>query len=139
MIPSALEPAWLLLGRVLLAALFLHEAWAKSMNYDGAARYAESFGLPAVSLIPAIALELVGGLAVLAGAGTRVAALLLAGFCVVTAAIFHTGFGDRDQLLHFEKDLAIAGGFLVLAMTGAGAWSLDAWRGGAQTGAGSTT
>ena len=131
----ALEPAGLLLGRCLLAALFLHEAWAKLMNYDGAMRYTESFGLPGFALVPAIALEAAGGLAILAGFGTRIAALSLAGFCVAAAAIFHTKFGDRNQLLHFEKDLAIAGGFLILVFRGAGPWSLDrvldaVWSGG---------
>ena len=55
-------------------------------------------------------------------------ALVLAAFCVATALLFHTRFGDRNQLLHFEKDLAIAGGLLVLFAHGAGAWSLDAFR-----------
>jgi putative oxidoreductase len=50
----------------------------------------------------------------------------LAGFCLVTAVLFHTKFGDRNQLLHFEKDLAIAGGLLVLFAHGGGAWALDA-------------
>src|SRR5437660_6088568 len=55
-------------------------------------------------------------------------ALLLAGFCVATAVLFHTKFGDRNQLLHFEKDFAIAGGLLVLFAHGGGAWALDALR-----------
>jgi putative oxidoreductase len=53
---------------------------------------------------------------------------MLAGFCVATAVLFHTRFGDRNQLLHFEKDFAIAGGFLVLFARGGGAWSIDALR-----------
>ena len=61
----------------------------------------------------------------MAGLATRVIAFLLAGFCVVTAMIFHTEFNASGQLLHFEKDLAIAGGFLVLCWHGAGDWSLD--------------
>lgn len=130
-----MEAAGLLLGRCLLAALFLHEGLAKLMNYDGAVRYTESFGLPGFSLAPAIALELAGGLAILTGFATRLAGLALAGFCVVAAVIFHTKFGDRNQLLHFEKDLAIAGGFLILALRGPGKWALDGvldgfWTGG---------
>src|SRR5262249_40079641 len=66
-------------------------------------------------LLPlAIAVELGCGILILCGYHTRAAALLLAGFCLVTAVLFHTKFGDRNQLLHFEKDLAIAGGLLVL-------------------------
>ena len=88
----------------------------------------QAFGLPGWLLPFAIALELGGGLLVIAGLYTRVAALALAVFCVATAVIFHNKFGNRNELLHFEKDLAIAGGFLVLAARGAGAWALDALR-----------
>ena len=122
-----LVPVGLLLGRCLLAFLFLHEAWAKIAGYEGAVKYTEAFGLPGIALIPAIALEAIGGLMILAGLGTRIAAFALGGFCIVTALIFHSSFGDRNQLLHFEKDLAIAGGFLILCCQGAGPWSLDAW------------
>jgi putative oxidoreductase len=76
----------------------------------------------------AIAVELGCGLLILCGYHTRAAALLLAGFCLATAVLFHGKFGDRNQLLHFEKDLAIAGGLLVLFAHGAGAWALDALR-----------
>ena len=120
-----LQPAGLLLGRCLLALLFLHEAWVKLMAYDNAVRYSETYGVPGQLLPAAIALELIGGLLIVIGLATRIAAFLLAGFCVVTAMIFHTQFGTSGQLLHFEKDLAIAGGFLVLCFSGAGSWSLD--------------
>ncbi len=123
--PGALEPAALLLGRWLLALLFVHEAWITFAAYDGVVRYSEAYGVPGVLLPAAIALELGGGLLVALGLATRVAATLLAGFCVFTAVMFHRDFGEPGQLLHFEKDLAIAGGFLVLACCGAGAWSLD--------------
>ena len=128
------EPAGLLLGRCLLAILFLHEAWIKIMAYDGAVRYAEAYGVPGLLLPAAIALELGGGLLIVGGLATRIVAFLLAGFCVVTAVIFHTKFSDPGQLLHFEKDLAIAGGFLVLCFSGAGAWSLDRMLDGSRRG-----
>jgi putative oxidoreductase len=123
-----LEAAGAWLGRLLLAAIFLHEAWAKLTAYDAAVAYMQAFGLPGWLLPFAIAVELVGGLLVIAGLYTRIAALALAVFCVATAVIFHTKFSNRNELLHFEKDLAIAGGFLVLAARGAGAWALDALR-----------
>jgi putative oxidoreductase len=88
----------------------------------------QAFGVPGQLLPLAIAVELGGGLLILVGYQTRLAALLLAGFCVATAVLFHTKLGDRNQLLHFEKDLAIAGGFLVLFARGGGAWALDAIR-----------
>jgi putative oxidoreductase len=120
-----LEPPGFVVGRCLLALLFLHESYAKIMAYDGAVSYSEAYGVPGQLLPAAIALELGGGLLIVAGLATRVAAFLLAGFCVVTAMIFHTNFGESGELLHFEKDLAIAGGFLILCLSGAGPWSLD--------------
>jgi len=81
-------------------------------------------------LLPAvIALQLGGGLLVAAGVTTRSAALLFAAFCVLTALLFHWQFADRNQVLHFQKDLAIAGGFLVLACCGPGNWSLGRYLG----------
>src|SRR5260221_2364931 len=117
-----------LAGRLLLAALFLHEAFGKLAAYSAALGYMRAFGVPGELLPLAIAVELGGGLLILCGYHTRVAALLLAGFCLATAVLFHTKFGDRNQLLHFEKDLAIAGGWLVLFAYGGGAWALDALR-----------
>ena len=123
-----LEPAAAFLGRLLLAAIFLHEAWAKLTGYTMTVAYMEAFGVPGALLPLAIAFELGCSLLVVTGYQTRIAALALAGFCVATALLFHTRLGDRNQLLHFEKDLAIAGGFLVLAARGAGAFALDALR-----------
>jgi putative oxidoreductase len=123
-----MEAAALLGGRLLLAALFLHEAWAKLSGYAGALAYMQAFGVPGQLLPLAIAVELGGGLMILLGYQTRPAALVLAVFCVATAVLFHTKLGNRNELLHFEKDLAIAGGFLVLFARGGGAWALDALR-----------
>ena len=117
-----------LAGRVLLSAMFLHEAWFKLANYPSVSRYTQSFGISSDLLPLAIALEAGAGLLVLAGLFTRCASLALAGFCIFTAIVFHHKFNDLNQLLHFEKDLAIAGGFLMLAAFGPGALSLDAWR-----------
>lgn len=122
-----LEPAAALLGRLLLSAIFLHEAFAKLTGYATTLAYMEMVGLPGATLPPAIAVELGGGVAILAGFQTRLAALMLAGFCIATAFLFHTRLGVRNELIHFEKDFAIAGGFLVLVAFGAGAWSVDAW------------
>jgi putative oxidoreductase len=119
-----------LAGRVLLSGLFLHEAWFKVANYAVASRYTQSFGLSADLLPLAIAFEAVAGLLVLLGLFTRCAAIALAVFCIFTAAVFHNKFGDINQVLHFEKDIAIAGGFLMLAAFGPGGLSLDAWRRG---------
>jgi putative oxidoreductase len=126
-LPYHLEAATLV-GRVLLAGIFLHEAWSKLTNYAASVRYMEAFGVPGELLPLVIALEAGCGLAILIGFHTRAAALMLAAFCVVAAVVFHTKLGDRNQLLHFEKDLAIAGGFLILFAHGGGAWTLDRLR-----------
>ena len=122
------EPAAALFGRFLLSALFLHEAWSKLTGYSLTIAYMQAFGVPAQLLPLAIAFELGCGLLIMFGYQTRIAALLLAGFCVTTAILFHTRFTDRNQLLHFEKDLAIAGGFLLVFAQGSGRWSMDALR-----------
>jgi putative oxidoreductase len=118
----------ILVGRMLLSAIFLHEAWMKFFAYGPAQAYMQAFGVPGELLPFAIATEAGAGLLVLVGLWTRVASVLLAGFCLVAAAVFHHRFGDLNQLLHFEKNLAIAGGFLTLAAFGPGGWSLDAVR-----------
>jgi putative oxidoreductase len=131
-----LQQAAALAGRLLLAAIFLHEAWSKLTGYTGALAYMQAFGVPGQLLPLAIAVELGCGALIVCGYHTRAAALVLAVFCVATAVLFHAKLGDRNQLLHFEKDLAIAGGLLVLAAHGAGAWALDALRGGSMIGGG---
>jgi putative oxidoreductase len=118
-------PVVLLASRLLLALIFLHEGVAKLGNYAASAEYAESFGVPGVLLPLAIATELGCGMLLVLGLYTRIAALLLAGFCVFTAMVFHTGFADANQLLHFEKNLAMAGGLLAMAVSGPGKFSLS--------------
>ena len=110
----------------MIAALFLHEGWAKLTAYAAAAAYMRAFGVPEQLLPFAIALELGCGVLILLGWQTRIAALLLAVFCVAAAVLFHTKLSDRNQLLHFEKDFAIAGGLLLLVAHGEGRWAVDA-------------
>src|SRR4051812_38754162 len=119
------QSAAALVGRLLLAALFLLEGWSKLRGYGPAAAYMERFSVPGLLLPAVILAELGGGILLVIGWQTRCAALALAIFCVVAALLFHTNFADRNQLLHFEKDLAIAGGLLVLAAFGPGRFSLD--------------
>jgi len=126
MLPPAADAA----GRVLLASLFLYEGYVKLRGYDLAVQYAVAYGVPAVLLPVAIATELGCGTLLLLGWQTRLAALALSGFCLVTAAIFHTKFSDGNQVLHFAKDIALAGAFLFVAGRGAGRFSLDARFGG---------
>ena len=120
------EPVGLLVGRLFLATIFLHEGVAKLGNYAGSAAYARAFGVPEALLPGAIAVELGCGLLIALGLFTRSAAVVLAGFCLVTAVVFHTKFAEINQLLHFEKNLAMAGGLLVLAVVGPGRFALNA-------------
>ncbi len=121
---DSLADAGLLMGRLLLVFIFLHEGSSILGNYAGAAAYMQKSGVPSLLLPLVIALQLGGGALIAAGIMTRFAALAFAAFCVLTAILFHGQFADRNQLLHFQKDLAIAGGFLVLACCGPGKWSI---------------
>ena len=124
-----------LAGRVLLAALFLPAGISKLTGFAGTVGYISSVGLPLPTVGAALALvvEIVGSLALLAGFGTRIAALVLAAFTLVASFFFHAYWAvPADQAfvvqLLFFKDVAGVGGLLALAANGAGGWSLDARR-----------
>lgn len=113
------------LGRLLLSLIFILGGASKFGDLAGTGAYMAGAGLPAILAGPAAAFELLAGLAILAGWQTRIVALLLAGFCVVTAALFHSNFADQIQMVMFMKNLGLAGGFLTLYAHGAGGMSLD--------------
>jgi putative oxidoreductase len=117
----------LLLGRILLSVMFIMSGWGKLMAPAGTAGYFESVGLPLpqVTVWVVIAIELLGGLAVLVGFKTRYAAYVLAAFTFAAAFIGHYNPADQMQMIMFMKNLAITGGFLVLAAAGAGSISVD--------------
>jgi putative oxidoreductase len=115
----------LLAARILLALIFVLEGWIKIRSYSATAGYMEANGVPGMLLPLVILTELGGGVIVAAGLFTRFASVALAGFCVLTALLFHRDIGNTGQFIDFFKNLAIAGGFLVLAAHGAGAWSFD--------------
>jgi putative oxidoreductase len=117
-----------LLGRTLLASLFVIEGWNKVQAYAPSFTYMEKFGVPGQLLPLVIALEIGAGLMLVLGWKTRWAGLALAIFCVATALMFHWKPGDRAQLLQLEKNLALAGALLLFAARGAGAWALDSRR-----------
>jgi putative oxidoreductase len=114
-----------LLGRVFLSAIFIMAGYSKIGGYEGTAGYMDSMGVPGGLLPLVILTELGGGLAILLGLFTRPVAVALAGFSVLSGIIFHNP-ADAAQQIMFMKNLALGGGFLVLAAHGAGAWSLDA-------------
>jgi putative oxidoreductase len=104
-----------LAGRILLAQLFLVAGIGKVAAYAGTQSYMEAMGVPGALLPLVIALEVGGALALILGWQTRLIALALAGFSLVSAAIFHADFGDQMQTILFMKNLAIAGGLLIVA------------------------
>jgi putative oxidoreductase len=116
-----------LAARIALAALFIIAGLGKISGYDGVAGYMQSMGVPGFLLPLVIALEIVGGLAIAVGFRTRLVAFLLAGFSVLSGLIFHSPLDPAEQT-QFLKNLAIAGGFLLLFVHGAGRLSLDARR-----------
>jgi len=125
-----------LVGRILLALIFITAGFGKITGFDGTVGYIASKGVPMASLaaLLAIVVELGGGLAVAVGFMTRWAALALAVFSLLAGFIFHAYWAvPADQVMntqiHFWKNVSIAGGFLVLAAFGAGAISIDAKRG----------
>ncbi len=117
-----------LAGRLFLGHIFLLAGINKISGYDGTAAYMEAMGVPGALLPAVIALEIVGGLAVIIGFQTRWASYALAVFTVIAAVIFHSDFADQMQMILFMKNISITGGLLLLAVHGAGAISVDARR-----------
>src|SRR5579863_5234823 len=113
----------LVMARALLAYVFIVEGYGKIVAYHDVAAYMTQYGVTPVVLPAVILTELGGGLLILIGLKTRWAAIALGGFCLLTAWLFHFG---PEEAIQFEKNVAIAGGFVALATTGAGPWSVDA-------------
>jgi putative oxidoreductase len=112
-------------GRILLAVMFLLSGLGKMGAYSATAAYMTSAGVPG-ALLPLVILTEVGGaLAIIVGWKTRTVAVLLAGFCLLTAITFHRNFADQNQMINFLKNVSIAGGFLLLVANGPGPLSID--------------
>jgi putative oxidoreductase len=122
---AKLDDAVLLGSRLLLAWLFVHESVTLTSNFSAASESMAKMGVSSLMLIATIALQMLAGLAIAIGWQARLGGAALGLFCLATAVLFHQNFANRNELLHFEKDLAIAGGMFVLMVRGAGAWSLD--------------
>lgn len=112
-------------GRILLVIIFLISGWGKLVVYSGTMQYLEHLGMPGWFTPLVILLELGGGILIVVGAFTRIVAVLLAAYCIATGFIAHLHPGDAMQMINFWKNIAMAGGFLVLAAYGAGVFSLD--------------
>ena len=120
-----------LVGRVMMSVLFLWSGFEKLAAAAELDRYFTSLGLPLPDLVRlfAAAVEIGGGLAVLLGFQTRLAAAGLAIWCIVTALVGHTNFADADAQIQFMKNVAMSGGFIFIAAFGPGTYALaKAWR-----------
>jgi putative oxidoreductase len=120
----------LLIARFLMAAIFLSAGVEKITAYAGTQAYMQSMGVPGSLLPLVILLELIGGAMIVLGWGTRLAAWALAAFTLVAALIFHHNFADQTQYILFMLHLVAIGGFMVLAVHGPGAISMDGRRRG---------
>jgi putative oxidoreductase len=118
-------PYLITIGRVLLAVLFIQAGISKIFGYAETQGFMEAKGIPGILLPLVILVEAGGGLGILLGLFTRWWAILLAGFCVLAGLLFHFDLGDRMQMINLMKNLTIAGGFLVLAGAGPGAFAID--------------
>ncbi len=114
-----------LIARILMPVLFIVAGWGKITGYAGTQQYMEAMGVPGFFLPLTILLEFGGGLAILFGFLTRTTAIITALFTLLTAFIFHSDFAQGVNSLMFMKNLTIAGGYLMLFVSGPGAISLD--------------
>ncbi|EJF29615.1 MULTISPECIES: DoxX family protein [Enterobacteriaceae] len=120
-----LEDFGVLVARILMPILFITAGWGKITGYAGTQQYMEAMGVPGALLPLTILLEFGGGLAILFGFLTRTTALITALFTVLTAFLFHSNFAEGVNSIMFMKNFTIAGGYLLLAVFGPGAISLD--------------
>ena len=114
-----------LAGRILLASIFLISGLGKIGSYTATAGYMDATGIPGELLPVVIAFEALAAIALVVGWKTRPTALLLAGFTLLSGLVFHSNFADQMQMIMFLKNIAIAGGLLLLVANGAGPLSLD--------------
>lgn len=113
------------IGRLFLSMIFIFSGFTKITGYADTAGYMESMGVPSMLLPLVIALELLGGIAILIGFKARLVSLLFVGFNIVSAIIFHQFWNDESQMNPFMKNIAMAGGFLLIFAHGPGAYSVD--------------
>jgi putative oxidoreductase len=113
------------LGRFLISILFILSGFGKISAYAATQGYMEAMGVPGVLLPIVILAEIGAGAAIIIGWQTRLMALALAGYCVLSAIFFHADFSDPNNMNHFMKNIALTGGFLFLMANGAGEFSME--------------
>ena len=119
----------LLAARILLGAIFVMAGMGKLADVQGFAGYMASGGVPAIFAWPVVLFEILGGLALIVGLQTRATALALGAFSILAALLYHFDPADQGQMTHLLKNFAMAGGYIAVALTGAGQWSVDSLLG----------
>ena len=114
-----------LLGSIFISALFLISAFNKIFNLNGSMSWMEGFGVPGFLIFPAIAIEIILPILVIVGFKARIAAGVLATFCLITAFLFHFDFSNQSQFISFLKNIGLAGGFLFIVANGTKEWAVD--------------
>jgi putative oxidoreductase len=122
---ATLNNASTLIGRSMIAIMFIIAGAGKITGYAGTQGYMESLGVPGLLLPLVIAVEILGGIAIILGYQTKIAAFLLAGFTLLSAIIFHSDFSQQMEMILFMKNIAITGTFLLLFVHGPGQWALN--------------
>lgn len=114
------------LSRIFISSIFLLSGYNKIFNYNETISWMEEFGVSGFLLAPAIILEIILPLLIIVGYKTKIAATLLALFCIATGVIFHLDFSDQMQTIQLLKNFGLAGGFLLIAVNGPKEWALEA-------------
>ena len=113
------------IGRVFLSTLFLIEGFGKTSMQEDVMMYMENYGVPGILFLPALVIEILFPLLLIVGYKTKWTASVMALFTFTVAIIFHTDFSEGMQMILFLKDIAIAGGFMIIIVYGSGKISLD--------------
>ena len=114
-----------LIGRIFISLIFLIAGVGKIFNYEGTIGYMESFSVPGYLITPAIIIEILFPILIIIGYRTKLSAIILSLFAILLAIIFHNDFSNQMQLMSFLKNLAIAGGFMIIFVYGSNKISLD--------------
>ena len=114
-----------LVGRIFISLVFLLSGYNKIFNYDNTITWMEGFGIPGFLLWPAIVLEILLPIFIIIGYRTKISALILGGFCIATALLFHLDFTNQMQTIALLKNFGLAGGFLFIAVNGPKEWAID--------------
>lgn len=125
LITSVLNTVSAPIGRLLISFIFLMSGLNKISNYANTSGWMESMGVSSSLLPLVIIIEILAAIAIIVGWKTKIAAFLLAGFCILSGLIFHNDFSNQVEMIMLMKNFAIAGGFLILVVNGPGNFSLD--------------